>query len=125
MIIFGGVSEPLPSLPGVLGQTDFQFQMQASIDGPARGIASLSSPYFSEVNSQIGIVSVERVGTDVYIFGGIVKFSRQPDWVGRPMKIKVFICPSDNCDLELTIENTPVQGMLLPAIQKVREAAAR
>jgi hypothetical protein len=42
--------------------------------------------------------------------------------IGKSVVIKVKVLPSDNCDVSLTIEDTPLQiGLLLPAIQKVRD----
>jgi hypothetical protein len=70
LIVFGGVAEPLPSLPGVFGQACFQFQMQAVIGGT--GIATISDPFFTEINSHIQISSGRLDLNDMYIFQGTV-----------------------------------------------------
>lgn len=123
MIIFGGVSEPLPNAPGVFGQADFQFQMRANLDGAGAGsgIATISDVYYSEVNSHVKVYSVERGLNDLYTFRGTCQNSRTPELVGKQVIIKVQVLPNDNCDVNLTIEDTPLQGLLLPAIQKVRD----
>lgn len=122
MLVFCGSAESVPSLPGIFGQASWQFQMVADLANPCRGSASISDPYFSEVNSQVKIQSVERGVNDLYIFSGTCSHSRQPDLVGKQVTIKVQVLPYDNCDVALTIEDTPLQiGLLLPAIQKVRD----
>ena len=124
MAIFGGVSEPLPNAPGVFGQADFQFQMLVDPDSGV-GVATISDVYFSELNSHVKLYSVERGVNDLYIFRGTCLNSRTPEFVGKQVVIKVQILPDDNCDIGLTIEDTPLQGLLLPAIQKVRDKNGR
>ena len=121
MVIFGGISEPLPSLPGVFGQASFQFQMQASIDSAGGGIATLSDPVFSQVNSQIEMHSGRYDLNDFYVFQGTVKHSLNPDLMGKQIIVQIKVLPDDNANVWLTIENTPIASLLLPAIQKVRD----
>ena len=124
MIIFGGVAEPNPGLPGVLGQSCFQFQMCADI-GETGGFGTLSDPMFSDVNSHIQFDSGRVDINDYYVFRGTCSRSQNPDFVGKAVTVKVKVLADDNCDLSLTIENTPVAGLLLPAIQKVRDKSNR
>ena len=120
MIIFGGVSEPLPSLPGIFGQASWQFQMVSDTSGSGGGIATISDLFFTEVNSHIKIHSGRLDINDIYVFQGTVERSNSSVLIGKSVVIKVKVLPSDNCDVWLAIEDTPVQvGMLLPAIQKV------
>ena len=124
MIIFGGVAEPNPGLPGVLGQACFQFQMRADI-GETGGFGTLSDPMFADVSAHIKFHSGRTDINDVYIFQGTCSRSLNPDFVGKAVTVKVKVMADDNCDLSLTIENTPVAGLLLPAIQKVRDKSSR
>ena len=58
MIVFGGVSEPNPSLPGVYGQICFQFQMCGDIGGlNGRGFATIFDPVLGYANSHIELQS--------------------------------------------------------------------
>lgn len=115
MIIFGGVSEPLPST----GQ-DFQFQMVMNFEtGMGHG---LLFDVFTTNNSQVKIFSGRRDLNNVYIFQGTVERSLNSELVGKAVTIKVqTIDTNENCNLTVSIENTPLIGLLLPAIQKVRE----
>jgi hypothetical protein len=45
--------------------------------------------------------------------------------IGKPVTVKIHFLIDDNCDLSLTIGDTPVQGLLLPAIMKVRDKDGR
>ena len=119
MIIFGGVAEPNPLRPGIYGQACFQFQMQANI-GDRGGCATISDPVFTEVNSQIQIDSGRADINDIYVFRGTVRSSNSSELIGKPVTVKIELMETDNCNVSLTIENTPVQGLLLPAIQKIR-----
>ena len=120
MIIFGGVSEPLDNLPGVFGQASFQFQMRANLDGSG-GFGTISDPVFTTVNSHVEIHSGRYDLNDMYVFQGTVRNSQSSELMGKAVVIKVQVLPNDNCNVSLTIENTPVAGLLLPAIQKVRD----
>lgn len=122
MIVFGGVAEPNPSLPGIYSQVCFQFQMCGDIGGlNGRGFATISDPVLGYANSHIELQSGRTDINDIYVFQGTVEKSANPDLVGKAVIIKIQVLPSDNCNVTLTIENTPVAGLLLPAIQKVRD----
>jgi len=118
MIIFGGISEPNPNLSGVFGLACFQFQMQANLDGG--GYGTISDPVFTEINSHIHINSSRRDINDLYIFQGICERSLNPEMLGKPVIIKIQVLSDGNCNVSLTVENTPVNGLLLPAVQVVR-----
>ena len=125
MIIFGGVSEPLPSLPGAFGQACYQFQMCADIGGTGGGCATIFDPVFPLVNSQIKMQSGRYDLNDYYVFQGTVQHSMSPDLVGKLVTVKVKVFPADIGDVTISIENTPLIGLLLPAIQKVRDKDGR
>jgi hypothetical protein len=118
LIVFGGVAEPNPNLPGVFGMACFQFQMRADIGGS--GFGTISDPVFTEINSQIKIHTARQDETYVYVFIGTMPASQSPELIGKTVTIKVQVLSGDNCNVSLTIGETPVQGLLLPAIQKVR-----
>jgi len=120
LIIFGGIAEPNPILPGAFGQACFQFQMQANLDG-SRGFAVISDPVVSEINTHINIRSVTRDVNGTYIFRGGTGKTLSAALLGKEVEIRVQILDADNCNVSLTIEDTPVAGLLLPAIQKVRD----
>ena len=124
MLVFGGVAEPNPALPGILGQACFHFQMCADI-GETGGFGTLSDPMFADVNSHIQFDSGRADLNDFYVFRGRCSRSANPDFVGKAVTVKVQVLPGDNCNVSLTIENTPVAGLLLPAIQKVRDKSSR
>jgi hypothetical protein len=113
------------SLPGIFGQVCYNFQMFAEVDGTGGGFGTLADPVFPAVNSHIKFYSGRTDANDIYIFQGTVANSLDPDLVGKPVTVKVKQLGGDNCDLYLTIGDTPVQSLLLPAVQKVREAARR
>jgi hypothetical protein len=115
---------PNPNLTGIFGQACFQFQMQANLDGSG-GFGTLSDPVFTQINSHIEIQSGRTDANDIYVFRGICRNSQSSEIIGKAIVIKVQVLSDDNCDVWLTIEGTPVQGLLLPAIQKVRQASAR
>ncbi|MBS1796317.1 MAG: twin-arginine translocation signal domain-containing protein [Acidobacteria bacterium] len=119
MLIFGGISGPDPQMPGIFGLACFQFQMSAEIGGS--GFATLSDPVLTDINSHIRISSGRRGGNNIYVFSGIVERSNSSELTGKPVTVRVQVLPDDNCNLSLTIENTPVAVILLPAIQKVRD----
>jgi hypothetical protein len=121
MIIFGGVSEPNPELPGVFGQACIQFQMRAEIGG--RGFGTLSDPVFSDVNSRIEIHSGRSDLNDLYIFQGAISHSLSPEMVGSRATINVKVLRDGNCNVSLTIETANqaiLIALLLPAVQKIR-----
>ena len=118
MIIFGGISEPNPNLPGVFGQACFQFQMRADIG--AGGFGTISDPVFSDVNSHIEINSGKVDLNDFYVFQGTVSRSRSSEMVGKAVTIKCAVLRDGNCNVSLTVENTPLTGLLLPAVQTFR-----
>lgn len=124
MVLFAGGSEPLDNLPGVFGQACFQFQMHANLDGSG-GFGTISDPVFTSVNSHVEIHSGRYDLNDMYVFQGTVRHSQSAELMGKTVLVKVQVLPNDNCNVSLTIGDTPVQGLLLPAIQKVRDAAAR
>jgi hypothetical protein len=119
MIIFGGIAEPNPGLPGAFGQACFQFQMQANLDG-SRGFAIISDPVVSEINTHIHIRSVVRDINDMYIFRGGTGKTLSSVLLGKEVEIRVQVLDGDNCSISITIEDTPVAGLLLPAVQKIR-----
>jgi hypothetical protein len=125
MIIFGGVSEPLPSLPGTYGQVCYQLQMRADIGGTGGGFGTISDPVLGYVNSHVQFQSGRYDLNDFYVFQGTVSRSLDPDLVGKAVTVKVQVLSNDNCNVSLTIANTPVAGLLLPAIQKVRDKDGR
>jgi hypothetical protein len=120
MIVFGGISEPNPSLPGIFGQACFQFQMRADLTG-GFGFAIISDPVFSEINAHIRIRSVMRAANDTYLFRGGTGKTLDAVLLGKKVEIGVRVLDADNCDVSLTIAGTPVQALLLPAVQKVRD----
>ncbi len=119
MIVFGGIAEPNPSLPGIFGQACFQFQMRADIG--IGGFGTISDPVFTEINSHFKIHSATASGDEryTYVFLGTISESQANtnDLRGKLIKIKVKERPYGNCDVSLTIEGTPVSELLLPAIQ--------
>ena len=115
---------PDSRLPGVFGQASYQFQMIANLDGSG-GYGTISDPVFTEINSHIEIRSSSRDVNDMYIFQGTVSVSNSSQLMGKEVVVKVQVLSDGNCDVYLTIGDTPVQGLLLPAVQKVRDAARR
>jgi len=118
MIIFGGIAEPNPNLPGVFGQACFQFQMQAVVGG--RGYGTISDPVFTEIDTHVQIHSGRLDLNDMYIFQGTCRNSQSSEMIGKAVVIKVQVFGDGNCNVSLTIEDTPVAGLLLPAVQKIR-----
>ena len=113
--------ESTGSLPGIFGQACYQFQMTADIGGTGGGFGTLSDPVFPLVNSQIQFQSGRTDLNDLFIFQGTVRNSLNPDLVGKQVIVKVKPFSDGTSDLYLTIEDTPLQGLLLPAVQKVRD----
>ena len=113
------------TMSGIWGQACFQFQMCADIGGTRGGFGTISDPVITGVNSHIKFEPGRLDINDIYVFQGTIQRSQSPELIGHTIIAKVQVLPDDNCNLSLTIGDTPVQGMLLPAIQKVREAAAR
>ena len=119
MIIFGGISEPNPLLPGVYGQVGFHFQMVADIDGRG-GVGSISDPVVSEINSHILFNYGHRETFDTYRFRGTCARSNSSELMGKPVIVRVQILEADNCNVFLSIQDTPVSSLPLSAVQKVR-----
>lgn len=119
IIVFGGVSEPLPDVPGVFGQVSLQLQMTADIG--VGGWGTFSDSVFNEVNSQFRIDYAARSGASRFAYRGTIIASRTTDMIGKRISIQQVQDTIDTCDLFLTIEDTPVASLLLPAIMKVRD----
>ena len=119
LLIAACVAEPNPHLPGIFGLASFNFQMTADINGRS-GVATISDPVFTELNSHIEISYGRTDINDLFIFQGTVKRSQSSELIGKTSTIKVRKLPDGNCDVSLTIEDTGLQGLLLPAVQKIR-----
>jgi hypothetical protein len=119
MIIFGGIAEPNPNLPGIFGQACLQFQMRADI-GEGGGFGTISDPVFTAVNSHIEIHDGRTDLNDFYVFRGTVKNSNSPDLIGKAVTIRTQVLRDGNCNVSLTVETTGLQWLLLPAVQKIR-----
>jgi hypothetical protein len=118
MIVFGGIAEPNPNLPGIFGQACFQFQMQAVLG--AGGYGTISDPVLTAINSHIEIHSGRSDLNDIYIFQGTCRNSQSSEMIGKAVAIKVQVLGDGNCNVSLTVEGTPIAGLLLPAVQKIR-----
>lgn len=117
--VFVCPSDPVSSLPGVFGLASFQMQLFADIGGGGYGI--LSDPVFSEINSHIRIVSAAQTSNSTYLLRGTVERSQNGELLGKSVVIRTQKPDADgNCNISLTIENTPVTGLLLPAIQRIK-----
>lgn len=120
MIIFGGIAEPNPNLPGAFGEACFQFQMRADLIS-GFGFAVISDPVVSEINTHLHIRSFVRDANGTYIFRGGTGKTLSAVLLGKQFEIRVQVLDADNCSVSLTIENTPVAALLLPAVQKIRD----
>jgi hypothetical protein len=120
LIIFGGIAEPNSNLPGAFGEACFQFQMRADLI-TGLGFAVVSDPVVSEINTHIHIRSFVRDVNGRYIFRGGTGKTLSASMLGKSVEIRVQVVDVDNCIVSLTIDDTPVAGLLLPAIQKVRD----
>jgi hypothetical protein len=119
MIVFGGVSEPNPLLPGIYGMVGFHLTMCADIGGRS-GVGSISDPVVTEINSHILFQSGRRDLNDLYIFQGNVARSNSSELMGKTVIVKVQLFEGDNCNVHLTIVGTPVDSVELPAVQRIR-----
>lgn len=114
------------SLPGILGQACFTFDMRAEVGGT--GVGTIRDDVYPEVNSQYQIHSATRRGKN-YTFDGEIISSRSPDLVGMQVKIVAESLGDGKGRASITIgtegENLVVIAiiailiaMLLPAVQR-------
>lgn len=121
MHLFGGISEPNPNLPGIFSQACVHFQMLANLDGSG-GIAAISDPVFSQINSHIQINFARRIANDVYLFRGVIGRSLSPEIIGKTANIKVQLLREDMCDAYVSVEDTSgvLIALLVPAVQRIK-----